>query len=64
MAIKASGKNRSNNHRQLVGQRGEEAVCWWLKKNHFEIVEQNWFCRAGEIDIIARKDNIYHFVEI
>ena len=37
----------------------------YLKINGFEIIEINYFAKKlGEIDIIAKKDDIYHFVEV
>ncbi len=37
----------------------------YLKKNGFEIVEINYFAKKlGEIDIIAKKNETYHFVEV
>ncbi|MCE3039354.1 YraN family protein [Helicobacter anatolicus] len=36
----------------------------FLKQRGFEIVEYNFFSKYGEIDIIALKDNIVHFVEV
>ena len=44
---------------------------WWegeaarhLKEAGYEIVERNYRTRAGEIDLIARKDNLLIFVEV
>jgi len=37
----------------------------WLLKNGFIIVEQNFYAKKlGEIDIIAVKDDVYHFIEV
>ncbi|MGK0256231.1 MAG: putative endonuclease [Arcobacteraceae bacterium] len=37
----------------------------YLKSNGFEIIEINYFAKKlGEIDIIAKKDETYHFVEV
>ena len=37
----------------------------YLKWNGFEIIEINYFAKKlGEIDIIAKKDDTYHFVEV
>jgi len=37
----------------------------YLKDNGFVIIEINFFAKKiGEIDIIAKKDNVYHFVEV
>jgi putative endonuclease len=46
------------------GQAGEEAVANYLQANGFEILDQNWKNRWGEIDIVAKKDGVVHFVEV
>jgi putative endonuclease len=41
-----------------------KAASFLLKKN-FKIVEQNYYAKKlGEIDIIALKDDVYHFIEV
>ena len=42
----------------------EEIAVKYLENKFFEIVELNFFSRFGEIDIIAKKDNILHFIEV
>lgn len=46
------------------GKKGENAGCIFLEKNGFEIVERNFFAKYGEIDIIALKNDVIHFVEV
>ena len=36
----------------------------YLYDNGFEIIERNFYSRFGEIDIIAYKDEVLHFVEV
>lgn len=37
----------------------------YLKMHTFTIIEINYFAKKlGEIDIIAKKDDVYHFVEV
>ena len=43
---------------------GERAAAKFLIKNKYKIIEQNYRCRLGEIDIIAMKDDILVFVEV
>ncbi len=42
----------------------EEKASEYLKSQNYKIVERNFYSRFGEIDIIAFKDEIYHFVEV
>ena len=46
------------------GNAAEELAAKYLYENGFEIVEKNFYSRFGEIDIIAMKDEVLHFVEV
>ncbi len=46
------------------GKAGESYAALYLKKKHYKIVEQNFRCRYGEIDIIARDNGTLVFVEV
>jgi len=46
------------------GNLAEEKACKFLDENGYSIVERNFYSRFGEIDIIAIKDKILHFVEV
>jgi len=46
------------------GDIAEERACEFLLKNDFMIVQRNFYSRFGEIDIIAQKDEILHFIEV
>jgi putative endonuclease len=39
--------------KKQVGLRGEDLACAELERQGMQIVERNWRCRLGEIDIIA-----------
>lgn len=42
----------------------EAAAKNYLLAKDYTIVEENFICRFGEIDIIARKDDRIHFIEV
>lgn len=46
------------------GRRGEDQACAWLTSEGFVVIERNWRVRAGEIDVIATKDQEIVFVEV
>jgi len=50
--------------RKIVGSQGEQAVVNYLIKQGYTICARNYAIRAGEIDIIARKDEVLAFVEV
>jgi putative endonuclease len=47
-----------------LGKRGEEIAAAYLKGQNFTIVERNFLCKAGEVDIIAREGKTLVFVEV
>jgi len=43
----------------------EDKASAFLSSNGYKIIQRNFYAKKlGEIDIIALKDNIYHFVEV
>lgn len=40
--------------RQEIGRWGENLACKYLEENNYKIIERNFLCRQGEIDIIAK----------
>lgn len=42
-------------HNQAVGARGEHRAATYLQERGYEILERNWRCPAGEVDIVARE---------
>lgn len=49
---------------QKTGEIGENIACRYLSSKGFTIIERNYTRRCGEIDIVAQKKNIIHFVEV
>ena len=47
-----------------IGQWGEEQAAVYLKRKGCQIVERNFSCRFGEIDIIATDHDEIVFVEV
>ena len=42
--------------RRALGRLGEDAAAGYLVDLGYRIVDRNWRCRAGEIDLIARTE--------
>ena len=55
---------RQNNARQMLGRRGEQMAAEALRERGYRIVEQNFRCRYGEIDLIAEEQDDLVFVEV
>lgn len=54
---------------ELLNRRGRgsfyEDICVeYLCDNGFTIIKRNYRCKLGEIDIIAKKDDIIRFIEV
>ena len=47
-----------------LGNFGEEQAARYLRRKGYRIVERNFRCRQGEIDIIARRRDVLAFVEV
>lgn len=47
-----------------AGELAETAACEYLQRSGFKVLDRNWKTKACEIDIVAQKQNIVHFVEV
>ncbi|DAB34226.1 MAG TPA: hypothetical protein CFH82_06495 [Sulfurospirillum sp. UBA12182] len=47
-----------------VGNQAEDRAVEYLQKSGYSIVTRNFYSRFGEIDIIAKKRDILHFIEV
>jgi putative endonuclease len=54
----------SGSFRVSLGERGETAACGFLKNHGYKILEKNYKCKLGEIDVIARRRGRLAFIEI
>jgi len=60
---------RPDRRRNMIGSKklgdiGEQMAEKVYAEDGFQILETNFRCRSGEIDIIAEKDFCFHFVEV
>lgn len=51
-------------HSRAKGNIAEERGCEYLRQSGFRIIDRNVYNRFGEIDIIALRDDVIHFVEV
>lgn len=47
-----------------TGLRAEAAAAVYLEMRGFKIIERNWRRGWAEVDILAEKDGVMHFVEV
>lgn len=56
------GDNRTA--KQKIGDLGEDIAARWLRQHHYQVVGVNYLKPWGEIDIIANRGDVTHFVEV
>ena len=64
---KGSGTTREQGrkfNKRKVGSEQEEIAVHFLQSKGYEIIEQNYYCRFGEIDIICKDSKYLVFVEV
>lgn len=49
---------------QRIGELGEDIACKYLSQKGFDILERNYTRKWGEIDIIAKNDGGFRFIEV
>ncbi len=50
---------------RMFGDRSEDLATRFLEQEGFVVVERNYYARKlGEIDIIAQRDGVLHFIEV
>ena len=50
--------------RKEVGALGENVACEYLRRHGFNILDRNFVRKTGELDIIAKREDTLHFVEV
>ena len=54
----------SQTAKQKIGEIGESIAVKHFVKHSFVILDRNYRKKWGEIDIVAKKDDILHFIEV
>jgi len=57
-------KNRQNDTRAATGKQAEAHACEYLQAQGLALVERNYLCRRGEIDLIMQDKRTTVFVEV
>jgi len=64
--VRQSGKPQGKlpTARQIDGRAGEDRALAWLQRQGLVLVERNFRCRGGEIDLVMREGEALVFVEV
>ena len=57
-------KIKEPSYKRDVGSRGEQVAVKFLKKNGYKILQRNYRCKFGEIDIVCYDHGTIAFVEV
>ena len=47
-----------------IGALGEDIAAKFLKKEKYKIIDRNYYCKYGEVDIIASDNGVIAFIEV
>lgn len=47
-----------------TGKKGEQLATDWLEAHGFNILHRNWCWYRYEVDVIAARDQVLHFIEV
>jgi len=50
--------------KQTLGRSGEQIAALFFEEKGYTVVERNWRCKAGELDLVLRKGGEWRFVEV
>jgi len=50
--------------RVKLGRQGEKLASRKLAQRGYEIVTRNWHCQIGEVDVVARRGEVWTFFEV
>ncbi|MBR5259878.1 MAG: YraN family protein [Eggerthellaceae bacterium] len=59
-----SATTESREDAKILDQRGKEAAAKFLERRGYDVIERNWSCYAGTVDIIANDEDTLVFVEV
>ena len=47
-----------------LGRRGEQVAADWLERLGYRVVDRNWRCATGELDLVLRQGKTLVFAEV
>jgi putative endonuclease len=62
--VDATRKNPRPDGRRVLGARGESLIADRYLAGGYEILDRNWRCRQGELDLVVHRDRVLVFCEV
>jgi putative endonuclease len=62
--VPGPGPKRRMDPRRRLGTAGESAVASWYEAAGYRVLDRNWRCRDGELDLVVRRDATLVFCEV
>jgi putative endonuclease len=59
-----AGPRRRVDPRRRLGVAGEDAVARWYQAAGYDVLDRNWRCRDGELDLVAIRGDALVFCEV
>jgi putative endonuclease len=50
--------------RQALGAAGEDAVASWYEAAGYQVLDRNWRCQTGELDLVVTRGHTLVFCEV
>ncbi len=50
--------------KQTFGQSGEQIAALFFEEKGYRVVDRNWRCKIGEIDLVVRRNDEWRFIEV
>ncbi|WP_419926760.1 YraN family protein [Candidatus Poriferisocius sp.] len=51
-------------YKQALGRWGEDRAVRWYRRHGFQVLDRNWRCSRGELDVIAQRGSVVVVCEV